>query len=137
EHDRAIELNALAVEFNRSAFRWGRRAPIDRALVEGRANPPSALPESHRRSESLDEAIGRRVDFLTGYQNAAYAARYAERVARVREAEAARLPGSTALSEAVARALFKLMAYKDEYEVARLYTESDFLHRIADQFEGD
>jgi indolepyruvate ferredoxin oxidoreductase len=135
--DRAIELNAVAVEFNRSAFRWGRRAEVDPALVEARANPASALPESHRRSESLDEAIGRRVAFLTQYQDAAYAARYAERVARVREAEAARLPGSTALSEAAARALFKLMAYKDEYEVARLYTESDFLHRIADQFEGD
>jgi indolepyruvate ferredoxin oxidoreductase len=135
--DRAIELNAVAVEFNRSAFRWGRRAAVDRALVESRANPPSALPESHRRSESLDEAIGRRVDFLTQYQDAAYAARYAERVARVREAESAHMPGSTALSEAVARALFKLMTYKDEYEVARLYTESDFLRRVADQFEGD
>src|SRR5207248_4417577 len=94
--DRAIELNAVAVEFNRSVFRWGRRAAVDRALVESRANPPSALPESHRRSESLDEAIGRRVDFLTQYQDAAYAARYAERMARVRQAESAHMPGSTA-----------------------------------------
>jgi indolepyruvate ferredoxin oxidoreductase len=134
--DRAIALNAVAVEFNRSAFRWGRRAAVDRTLVEPRANPPSAAPESHRVSESLDELVGRRVKFLTRYQNAAYAARYAERVARVREIEAARVGGGTALTDAVARALFKLMAYKDEYEVARLYTESDFLGRIADRFEG-
>src|SRR5205807_9307960 len=65
--DRAIELNAVAVEFNRSAFRWGRRATVDRPLVEARANPPSAMPESHHRSESLDEAISRRVAFLTNY----------------------------------------------------------------------
>ncbi len=135
--DRAIALNAVAVEFNRSAFRWGRRAAIDRALVESRANPASAMPESHRVSESLDELVGRRVEFLSRYQNAAYAARYAERVARVREAEAARAGNGTALTDAVARALFKLMAYKDEYEVARLYTDSDFLNRIADRFEGD
>jgi len=135
--DRAIELNAVAVEFNRSAFRWGRRAAVDRALVEARANPPSAMPESHRRAETLDEAIHRRVEFLMQYQDAAYGARYAERVARVRETEAARTGGGTELTDAVARALFKLMAYKDEYEVARLYTESDFLHRVADQFEGD
>ena len=74
--------------------------------------------------------------FLTRYQDAAYAARYAERVRRLREAETARAGGSTALTDAVARALFKLMAYKDEYEVARLYTESDFLGRIADRFDG-
>src|SRR5439155_15579009 len=127
--DRAIELNAVAVEFNRSAFRWGRRAAVDLALVQARATPASALPESHRISETLDETIARRVEFLTRYQDAAYAARYAERVRRLREAEAALVGGSTALTDAVARDLFKLMAYKDEYEVARLYTESDFLGR--------
>jgi indolepyruvate ferredoxin oxidoreductase len=133
---RAIDLNAVAVEFNKSAFRWGRRAAIDRALVEGRATPPSARPESHRISETLDELIRRRVEFLTAYQDAAYAERYAARVTRIRDAEAAQT-GGTDLTEAVARGLFKLMAYKDEYEVARLYTESDFLHRVAGQFEGD
>jgi indolepyruvate ferredoxin oxidoreductase len=135
--DRAIELNAVAVEFNRSAFRWGRRAAIDRGLVEARANPANARPENHRISESLDEVIGRRVEFLTAYQDADYAARYAARVKRVRDVEAAQMPGSTALSEAASRALFKLMAYKDEYEVARLYTDTDFLGRVADRFEGD
>jgi indolepyruvate ferredoxin oxidoreductase len=134
---RAIELNAVAVEFNKSAFRWGRRTAVDWALVQARALPADARPESHRVSESLDELIARRVAFLTQYQDAAYAQRYAARVARMRETENARMPGSTALTEAAARALFKSMAYKDEYEVARLYTESDFLHRVAEQFEGD
>jgi indolepyruvate ferredoxin oxidoreductase len=87
-------------------------------------------------SETLDQVISRRTAFLTDYQNATYAARYAARVERVRQAEAACLPGQSGLTEAVARSLFKLMAYKDEYEVARLYTETDFLKRIADRFEG-
>src|SRR6185295_7084921 len=85
---------------------------------------------------TLDEMIGRRAEFLTRYQNAAYARRYSERVRQVREAEAARIGGSTALTDTVARALFKVMSYKDEYEVARLYTEGDFLQQVADQFEG-
>ncbi len=133
--ERAIALNGVAVEFNRDAFRWGRRAAIDLSLVEARA-APAKLPASHRLSETLDQMIERRVAFLTHYQNRAYAARYAGEVHRVREAESACRPGDTALTRAVAGALFKLMAYKDEYEVARLYAESDFLTRIADQFEG-
>ncbi|HEV2303859.1 MAG TPA: indolepyruvate ferredoxin oxidoreductase family protein, partial [Stellaceae bacterium] len=134
--EEAIRLNGVAVDFNRDAFRWGRRAAVDRALVEARAAPASALPQSHRLSESLDELIERRVEFLTDYQDARYAARYAALVRRAREAEAARIPGAEALGQAVARALFKLMAYKDEYEVARLYAESDFLRRVAERFEG-
>ena len=134
--ERAIELNAVAVPFNQQAFRWGRRAAVDRALVEARAAPAAGVPASHRLSETLDEAIERRIAFLTGYQDSAYAARYAKQVQRVRKAEAAVLPGGTALTDAVARSLFKLMAYKDEYEVARLYAESDFLKRVAGQFEG-
>jgi indolepyruvate ferredoxin oxidoreductase len=135
--ERAIELNGVAVDFNKSAFRWGRRAAIDPALVEARAAPQAAVPESHRQSATLDEVIDRRVQFLTGYQNAAYAARYAGRIGRLREAEAARCGGAAAVTEAAARALFKVMAYKDEYEVARLYAESDFLKRVADRFDGD
>ncbi|WP_407353558.1 indolepyruvate ferredoxin oxidoreductase family protein [Luteimonas sp. R10] len=90
-----------------------------------------------RLSRSLDELIARRIAFLTDYQNAKYAQRYADFVARVRAAEQALAPGSTDLSEAVARYFFKLMAYKDEYEVARLYTSGDFRRRIEQQFEGD
>jgi indolepyruvate ferredoxin oxidoreductase len=134
--ERAISLNGVAVDFNRGAFRWGRRAAVDPDLVRARATPPAAVSPSHHLSETLDQVISRRTAFLTDYQNAAYAARYAARVERVRQAETACLPGESGLTEAVARSLFKLMAYKDEYEVARLYTETDFLKRIADRFEG-
>jgi len=134
--ERAIALNGVAIDFNQTAFRWGRRAAVDPALVQARAIPSAAVPPSHRLSDTLDEVISRRVAFLTGYQNAAYAARYAGKVRRVREAEALCLPGETSLTQAVARSLFKLMAYKDEYEVARLYANSDFLKRVAERFEG-
>ena len=134
--ERAIELNAVAVDANLGAFEWGRRAAVDPGSVEVRAVPKTARSDGHRLSETLDELIGRRVEFLEAYQNAAYARRYSERVRQVREAEAARIGGSTMLTDTVARALFKVMAYKDEYEVARLYSESDFLARVADQFEG-
>ena len=90
-----------------------------------------------RLSRSLDELVARRVGFLGEYQNILYAKRYGDFIAKVRAAEQAKAPGSTDLSEAVARYAFKLMAYKDEYEVARLYTSGDFQKRIAQQFEGD
>src|SRR6185312_960554 len=75
--DRAIELNGAALDFNRRAFRWGRRAAVDPALVAERAVPADAKPVSHRLSETLEEVVARRVAFLTDYQNAAYASRYA------------------------------------------------------------
>jgi indolepyruvate ferredoxin oxidoreductase len=90
-----------------------------------------------RLSRSLDELIARRSTFLTEYQDAAYARRYTDLVAKVRAAENIKAPGSTALTEAVARYCFKLMAYKDEYEVARLYTSGDFQRRLQQQFDGD
>jgi indolepyruvate ferredoxin oxidoreductase len=90
-----------------------------------------------RLSRSLDEVVSRRVAFLTEYQNPSYAKQYSDFVAKVRDAEQQRAPGSTDLSEAVARYAFKLMAYKDEYEVARLYTSGDFQRRLQQQFEGD
>jgi indolepyruvate ferredoxin oxidoreductase len=90
-----------------------------------------------RLSRSLDELIARRIAFLVDYQNAAYAHRYSDFVARVRTTEEHQAPGSTDLTEAVARYAFKLMAYKDEYEVARLYTSGDFKRRLEQQFEGD
>ena len=135
--ERAIDLNGVSVEANKAAFEWGRRAAVDIAAVRKAATPAEALPDSQRRSESLDETVSRRRDFLVRYQDEAYAARYVSAVDRVRAAEAARVPGSTALAMAVARYLFKLMAYKDEYEVARLYTDGDFAARVASQFEGD
>lgn len=92
--------------------------------------------DDERLSRSLDELVERRVRFLTEYQDAAYAARYRALVDRVRTAEWDKA-GSTALTETVARYYFKLMAYKDEYEVARLYTSGDFQRRLQQQFEGD
>jgi indolepyruvate ferredoxin oxidoreductase len=126
--DRAIELNGVAVTSNKQAFAWGR---IARAA-------PDLLPSVARRTseaETLDEVIARRSTFLAQYQNSAYAMRYEATVARVRRAESAL--GSESLTDAVARALFKLMAYKDEYEVARLHTQSEFLHELRREFEGD
>jgi indolepyruvate ferredoxin oxidoreductase len=87
------------------------------------------------RKPSLAELVERRAGFLNGYQDAAWAARYRATVERVRAAEASL--GGTRLAEAVARNLFKLMAYKDEYEVARLHTDPAFVAGIAERFEGD
>jgi indolepyruvate ferredoxin oxidoreductase len=133
----AIELNGAAVESNKAAFEWGRRAAVDLPGVERAAAPAEAKTDSHRLSETLEEMIERRRAFLVGYQNEAYARRYVEFVEQVRAAEQAKAPKSTALTTAVARYLFKLMAYKDEYEVARLFTDTDFLARVGAQFEGD
>jgi indolepyruvate ferredoxin oxidoreductase len=110
---------------------------VDLAAVERAATPPEAKPESQRMSQSLEETVARRSDFLSDYQDEAYAKSYVEFVQKVREAEAAKAAGSTQLASMVARYLFKLMAYKDEYEVARLYTQGDFLKRVEAQFEGD
>ncbi len=134
--ERAIELNGQAVGFNRQAFLWGRRAALDLPAVIAAARPATAAPAHRRLAETLDEAITRRVAFLTDYQDAAYAERYRTRVAEVRAAEAARI-GTDRLTAAVARYLFKVMAYKDEYEVARLYTDGTFAATVAAQFEGD
>jgi indolepyruvate ferredoxin oxidoreductase len=135
--ERAIELNAVAVEFNRKSFLWGRRAAVDLAAVEAAATPKRATTGARRLSESLEELIDRRVGALTDYQNAAYAQRYRALVLRIRQAEAERTPGRSGLGEAVARNLYKLMAYKDEYEVARLYSDGTFLKQLEEKFEGD
>ena len=134
---RAIELNGTAVDSNTLAFRWGRMAAHAPAAVAEAATPRRSVPESQRLSATLDETIERRVRFLTDYQDAAYAKAYADFVARVRSVESRVVPGSTKLAEAVARHDFKLRAIKDEYEVARLYTQTDFTERVAAQFEGD
>jgi indolepyruvate ferredoxin oxidoreductase len=136
---RAIELNGVAVASNKRSFLWGRRAAVDLKRVESTATP--AQPSAARAivmqmPQSLDSVIKKRVEFLTGYQNAAYAAQYAELVEKVRAMETTHKLGNK-LSMAVAKSLFKLMAYKDEYEVARLYTDGRFLEQVKSQFEGD
>ena len=133
---RAIEINGAAVKANITAFQWGRAAAVDMALV-AKAAQPAHVPAHHQLSTTVDEVIARRKEQLTTYQDAAYAERYLALVNKVRKAEEAVSPGITLLTEAVARGYYKLLAYKDEYEVARLYTDSDFLQRVEDQFEGD
>ena len=132
---RAIELNGAAIDANKQSFGWGRLAAVDPARVSAAAIP-AAVPESQRMSESVDEMVERRRKFLTAYQDAAFAARYTDYVAKVRVAESTKVPGATMLTEAVARYYFKLLAVKDEYEVARLYTDGEFEKRVAAQFEG-
>ncbi|MES2714518.1 MAG: indolepyruvate ferredoxin oxidoreductase family protein [Pseudomonadota bacterium] len=130
---RAIELNGTQVENNKAAFEWGRRCAFDLKAVQALFQAAQVI--QFVKKPSLDEMVKKRVDFLSGYQDAAYAQQYADFVARVRQAEAAL--NSTRLTEAVARYLFKLMAYKDEYEVARLHTDAAFTSKIANMFEGD
>jgi indolepyruvate ferredoxin oxidoreductase len=126
---RAIELNGVTIERNKQAFAWGRIAAADPDFLPRSESPPT------KEAETLDQMIARRVAFLEAYQNQAYAARYEAVVARVRRTEAAL--GTQALTDTVARALFKLMAYKDEYEVARLHMASGFLDELRREFEGD
>ncbi|MBW8898011.1 MAG: indolepyruvate ferredoxin oxidoreductase family protein, partial [Massilia sp.] len=130
---RAIELNGVAVASNQRSFLWGRRAAVDLERVERTAIP--AQPVVMHMPQSLDGVIRKRVEFLTGYQDAAYAAQYEALVARVREREAGLGLGNK-LTMAVAKSYAKLMAYKDEYEVARLYTDGRFVEQLHSQFDG-
>ena len=130
---RAIELNGVQVERNLAAFEWGRHCAHDPSGVRSLFAAQQVIQIVRR--PSLDELIARRAEFLAGYQDAAYADTYRAFVARVREAEAPL--SSTRLTEAVAQGLFKLMAYKDEYEVARLHSDPAFATRIGAMFEGE
>ncbi|MFG1464030.1 indolepyruvate ferredoxin oxidoreductase family protein [Xanthobacter sp. DSM 24535] len=134
---RALELNGEAVAMNKAAFLWGRRAAHDPARVEALLGPTAAPTDARKLSQSLDEIVTRRVASLTAYQNAAYARRYLDLVERMRAAETTRAPGRGGLAEAVARNLYKLMAYKDEYEVARLFADGEFQRQANAAFEGD
>ncbi len=131
---KAIELNNVSVGFNKTAFTWGRTAAHDMAPLVKMTTPAKVI--EFKRTQTLDQVIGRRVELLTAYQDGAYAAQYKEFVEQVRSAES-HLGESRRLTEAVARYLYKLMAYKDEYEVARLYTDGAFQQKIAGMFEGD
>ncbi|HEX2724266.1 MAG TPA: DUF6537 domain-containing protein, partial [Beijerinckiaceae bacterium] len=135
--EQAIALNGEAVDMNRDAFAWGRRAALEPDRVAEMMRQLAAPMPSRQLSGTLDEVIARRVAFLADYQSRRYAARYRSAIERVRAREAEAVPNSTALTEAVARNLFKLMAYKDEYEVARLYTNGHFAKQVEAAFEGD
>ena len=132
----AIELNNVSVAFNKSAFNWGRSAAHDPVAVQKLATPSSVI--EFKRAATLDQVIARRMDLLSAYQNTAYAQQYQDLVEQVRASESElNQPGQLRLTEAVARYFYKLMAYKDEYEVARLYTDGAFAAKVAAMFEGD
>ncbi|RLA33133.1 MAG: pyruvate ferredoxin oxidoreductase [Gammaproteobacteria bacterium] len=131
---RAIELNAVAVDQNRDAFNWGRIAAAEPKVIDEHIEVPQTDISG---IDTLDEMIQRRADFLCDYQDQALSDKYVALVDRVRLAEEAIIPGNKAsLTEAVARGYFKTLAYKDEYEVARLYTESGFLDQLRKEY-GD
>ncbi len=132
--ERAIELNGVSVAMNKEAFAWGRLAAHDPARVH-EAIRSLEIPEAEE--ETAEQKQARRIAFLTGYQNAAWADRYARLVEATARAERSRIGASQALTQAVAAGFFKLMSYKDEYEVARLYTNGEFQQRLARQFDGD
>ena len=132
--EHAITMNGEAVDMNLAAFFWGRVAAHEpekiTALIE-----KSSDRAVHSETLPLDDLITRLQGELKHYQSSAYAKRYLRMIEKVRRAEEAAIPGETALTEAVARALFKLMAIKDEYEVARLYTDGRFKKQLDMQFE--
>ena len=137
---RAIELNAVAVDNNKTAFEWGCRAANNWAEVEQLllSSTSSVSVIDFKKRDSLEDIISKRVEFLTAYQNAAYAAKYVDFVEQIRIKELSFNTTKTlSLTESVAKNLFKLMAYKDEYEVARLHSNGDFEKKIASMFEGD
>ncbi|KTB99330.1 indolepyruvate ferredoxin oxidoreductase [Pseudomonas syringae ICMP 11168] len=134
--EKAIELNGVAVNLNQQAFLWGRRTAHDPAAVEAFVNPQNKVSEP--QPIDLDQRIQSNVDTLKQYQSAAYAKRYLALVQRVRDSESRAFPGQQpTLTEAVAFNYFKLLAYKDEYEVARLYSNGEFTRQLQAQFEGD
>ncbi|WP_428394310.1 indolepyruvate ferredoxin oxidoreductase family protein [Lichenicoccus sp.] len=128
---RAVELNGAAIEMNKRAFRWGRLAACDLAEVEAMAG----LSASEESSASLAEMVRAYVDDLTLYQDARYAARYLALVDLARRAALVIGDDGERFGEAVARTAYRVMAYKDEYEIARLYGEASFKARLADEFD--
>jgi indolepyruvate ferredoxin oxidoreductase len=132
---RAIDLNGVAVEANQRSFAWGRLAAADLTQVEKLAHKSD--DDEAVEPQNLDALVEHRAAFLKDYQDAAYAQRYRATVATIRSAEEKRVRGFSGLGEAVARNLFTLMAYKDEYEVARLYSDGTFLKKLHRQFDGD
>ncbi|MGI9520455.1 MAG: indolepyruvate ferredoxin oxidoreductase family protein [Hyphomicrobiaceae bacterium] len=132
--EEAIRLNGAAVEMNHQAFRYGRLAAYDRAALDQIIKPQGDAGRSH--PETLAEIVARRVKLLTDYQDADLASRYQAKIDWIAKAEAAQLPGETGLAVAAAKAYYKLLAYKDEYEVARLFTSGAFAEQVAAQFDG-
>jgi indolepyruvate ferredoxin oxidoreductase len=134
--ERAIELNGVSVAMNRRAFDWGRRAAHLPQAVEALAAGTQGPAQSAPAPRTLDELIEHRRHQLVEYRNEAYARRYTEFVAKVRAAES-RLGGGDSLTTAVATQYYRLLAVKDEWEVARLYSRPEFRQQLSQAFEGD
>lgn len=132
--EKAIDLNGAGVAMNRGAFAWGRRFAVDPESVYRRAGDTR---EAAPTARTFDEIVARRVEFLTAYQDAAYAERYRTLVEKAKQAERKAAPGKESFAAAVAKSAFRLMAYKDEYEVARLHRDPAIRRQLAEQFEGD
>jgi indolepyruvate ferredoxin oxidoreductase len=133
---RAIELNARAVEMNQRALAWGRLAAHDLARVEAAARPALRASQAAPPALGLEELVEHRAAMLVDYQGPRLARRYRALVERVAARERERAPGREGLALAVARYYAKLLAYKDEYEVARLYTNGEFRRQLEAEFEG-
>ncbi|MES3022447.1 MAG: indolepyruvate ferredoxin oxidoreductase family protein [Pseudomonadota bacterium] len=135
---RAIELNKVAIDMNKKAFMLGRLVGAGEKGV-ARLLAPAAKVIQFAPPVSIEEIVAFRIDWLTKYQNAAYAETYRAAVGRVesKELEVDGAGSKKPLTKAVARYLFKVMAYKDEYEVARLHTDNSFLDSVRSQFDGD
>jgi indolepyruvate ferredoxin oxidoreductase len=131
--EQAIELNGAAVEMSRNAFRFGRLAARDAGALARMIGEDTTTPP---KPQTLEGIVAFRAEQLTQYQDAALAERYRARIARIAEIERAKAPGRSGLAEAVARGYYKLLAYKDEYEVARLYAAPEFEKALGEQFEG-
>ena len=133
---RAVELNGAAVDFNKKAFEWGRHAAVDTSRVERMAFPDRGVIKLEP-PQTLEGLLQHRAKFLVSYQDEAYAQRFRDLVQKVKAAEDGVKPGSSLLSMAVAKSYFKLLAYKDEYEVARLYSDGDFMRDLQGTFGGN
>jgi indolepyruvate ferredoxin oxidoreductase len=131
--EQAIELNGAAVEMSKGAFRFGRLAAHDRTAVERLIGAAETRAAS---AQTLDEIVAYRANQLREYQNDALAERYRSRVSQIADLERDKTPGRTGLAEAVARGYHKLLAYKDEYEVARLFSAPAFGKALSEQFEA-
>jgi indolepyruvate ferredoxin oxidoreductase len=132
--EKAVELNGAAVEMNRQAFRLGRLAAHDRSALDRIAKPKADKQES--KELTLDDLVARRVSYLTDYQDASLAARYRAKVDWIADLEKEKSPGRSGLAMTVAKAYHKVLSYKDEYEVARLYTDGRFEAAVAENFDG-
>jgi len=134
---KAIELNGVAVDRNKEAFGWGRVAAVDLSAVTDLLDTGGANVVDAKSEPTLDELIETRHGHLVNYQNRRWADQYRAGVAEVRKAEEALGQTNLLLTRAVAQQLYRVMAYKDEYEVARLFAETDFMKEVQETFEGD